>query len=800
MQRLTQNRKTLAGALAALAFAGMVPGMGGVRAESDFRIYGDQLESGWMNWSWARVDFGATGPVSSGDRSIAVSGGAWEAVYLHHDPFDSARCTDLVFRIHGGTTGGQRLGVQATLGGKPQTMVQLPPLVANAWRQYSIPLVALGVAGRTEFDGFWIQDTSGGVQPTWYLDDVVLRGPEVPSEVRVTVRADQVLRPMDARHFGVNVAAWDENFDTPATIRLLKEMGNRALRFPGSSLADEYHWESNTSWTNSWEWATSFDRFARVAMETGAQVFITVNYGTGTPEEAAGWVRHSNLVRGYGIRYWEVGNEVFGEWETDHNDRPHDPRTYATRFAGYFREMKRVDPSIRVGAVVTAGEETYAKPERAPVMNPRTRMQRRGWTPVMLSTLRSLGVIPDFVVHRRHVQLPGGESDWGLLNTSVGWTVDAADLRQQLNDYLGTSASSVELVATEVSSVARQPGKQTVSLVGGLFLADSIASAMRTEFNAALWWMWTARREVGNNQSDSLHGWRPYGDYGMLHAVADPGPADRYPAYHAARLLQHFGRPGDLVVEASSEHPVLAVHGARCADGSLALLVVNKGAGRALQAHFELVGFAPAGAATRWSYGREQDDAARLGRPGTEIAVVEERIEGARFTRTFPPYSASVLRLSGAVESVPPAERRPDALARVAGAGEWAGDDVWQTDGAHQVVVGTIGDSGTVVFEVRVENNGSVEDSFVLRGPARAEDVVLRYRAVGQGAGDVTDVVAGVGHEMAGLPPGGHRAVLVEATLKAGAAGRNPCEALVTVGSGSDPAKVDAVRLVVRPR
>ena len=70
---------------------------------------------------------------------------------------------------------------------------------------------------------------------------------------------------------------------------------------------------------------TSFDAFANVARPADTQVFITVNYGSGTPAEAADWVRYSNITNGCGFKYWEVGNENYGDWEVDTNTRPHDP-------------------------------------------------------------------------------------------------------------------------------------------------------------------------------------------------------------------------------------------------------------------------------------------------------------------------------------------------------------------------------------------------------------------------------------------------------------------------------------------
>jgi hypothetical protein len=44
---------------------------------------------------------------------------------------------------------------------------------------------------------------------------------------------------------------------------------------------------------------------------------VTVNYGSGTPSEAAAWVTHSLTTPGDGVAFWEVGNETYGCWEVD---------------------------------------------------------------------------------------------------------------------------------------------------------------------------------------------------------------------------------------------------------------------------------------------------------------------------------------------------------------------------------------------------------------------------------------------------------------------------------------------------
>jgi alpha-L-arabinofuranosidase len=61
------------------------------------------------------------------------------------------------------------------------------------------------------------------------------------------------------------------------------------------------------------------------------------------------------VTKGYGFRYWEIGNENYGTWETDGHTAGHDPYTYALEAKNYITKMKAVDPGIRIGVVVTTG-------------------------------------------------------------------------------------------------------------------------------------------------------------------------------------------------------------------------------------------------------------------------------------------------------------------------------------------------------------------------------------------------------------------------------------------------------------
>jgi len=72
---------------------------------------------------------------------------------------------------------------------------------------------------------------------------------------------------------------------------------------------------------------------------------ICVNYGTGTPQEAAAWVYYANVVKKYNIKFWQIGNEMDGEWE---EGGPVNSLMYAEKFLKFSKAMKQVDSTIKI--------------------------------------------------------------------------------------------------------------------------------------------------------------------------------------------------------------------------------------------------------------------------------------------------------------------------------------------------------------------------------------------------------------------------------------------------------------------
>jgi hypothetical protein len=147
-------------------------------------IYTDSLASAWADWSWTSVNLAAGPPVHSGSHSIAVTyTGGWQGFSIHHPGIDTTGYDTLRFFVHGGSSGNQHYQIYAThatsSGDVDSAAVALPSPTAGAWTEVRLALSDLGASGVVLTRLSW-QDTSGGAQPTLYIDDIALVSDESP--------------------------------------------------------------------------------------------------------------------------------------------------------------------------------------------------------------------------------------------------------------------------------------------------------------------------------------------------------------------------------------------------------------------------------------------------------------------------------------------------------------------------------------------------------------------------------------------------------------------------------------------
>ncbi len=627
---------------------GVVAVLSGAALADEFAhpaVYRDYPAGRWEDWSWANRDMRNTNPVYLGQYSIRVDLYPWSSLFFkNRDGFVVDGFSHLEFWVHGGTAGNPnfRIGVEVNGIDRPLVPVQnfVSTIPANQWTRVQVPLSALGVNPGDRLTGIHFREFSGQTVPTFYIDEIRLIRAQVSARALATVNFNAPGRTITQPMRGINVAAWDWFLTTPERRELLKQLRFGLMRYPGGSISNEYDWRTNSNRRYGGGYGTNTDGFLSVASETGAEKLICVNYGSGTPQEAADWVHYANIQRNGNVRYWAIGNENYGSWEHDTHPHRHDAHTYAHFTRDAIQLMKAVDPTIKVGVVGVPNEHEF--PQRFSVTNPRTGQTHNGWTPVLLNRLQSLGVVPDFFDIHIYPQQPGREDDAFLLDDPRTWEEIIATTRQILRDYLGPAGETVPIFVTENNSVAYNPGKQTTSMVNALYMADSWARAILAGADAFVWWDLQNSAEVNNNNSSRLYGWRQWGDYGIVAAGYPPGVGDPlntpYPTFFAAQLILRFARPDDVLIRVVCDNPMLSVYAVRTPQGKGRLLVINKMRSTAITAELRVQGMR-VGNEVYWRYYSAAQDTTKT----KGIATRTLRGGGDRIRHTFPPMSVSVL-------------------------------------------------------------------------------------------------------------------------------------------------------------
>ncbi|MDQ3003325.1 MAG: carbohydrate-binding protein, partial [Fibrobacterota bacterium] len=144
--------------------------------------------------------------------------------------------------------------------------------------------------------------------------------------------------------FGINAALWDGDLLDSKTKEYVKAVRHKVIRYPGGLRADDDHWRQVLDKKDG---MVDTDEFLDWLKETGTEAMFTVNFGKGTPQEAADWVKYVNKTKKAGVRFWEIGNELYGDWHPQHTTGT----DYGMRAAEFIKAMKAADPSIQVAVV-----------------------------------------------------------------------------------------------------------------------------------------------------------------------------------------------------------------------------------------------------------------------------------------------------------------------------------------------------------------------------------------------------------------------------------------------------------------
>jgi alpha-L-arabinofuranosidase len=158
------------------------------------------------------------------------------------------------------------------------------------------------------------------------------------------------------------------------TLALLKQLNGTIYRWPGGNFASGYDWRDgigdrdrrpprkNPAWTGVEHNDFGTDEFIAFCREIGTEPMIAANTGFGDAYSAAQWVEYCNRgadtigggwrikhgnAQPYGVKFWCVGNEMFGPWQLGFMQMQH----YTQKHNLVADAMWRVDPSLALTAV-----------------------------------------------------------------------------------------------------------------------------------------------------------------------------------------------------------------------------------------------------------------------------------------------------------------------------------------------------------------------------------------------------------------------------------------------------------------
>jgi hypothetical protein len=313
----------------------------------------------------------------------------------------------------------------------------------------------------------------------------------------------------------MNMAVWD-NTSLASAVTPFKTAGIKAVRWPGGSTADDYHWEgtsdtpTNPSICPAGSYADPENDFANfvseLAVPAGLDIALTADYGTdpscnggGLPSEAAAWASYA-LGLGVTVSHMTVGNEVYGHWETDMHSTSWDPTIYAAAVAGssgYYALIKAASPNTLVGVAVDANE-----PSEDDVT--------AGWDSTVLANAPY-----DFVEYHYYAQNPGDESDTSLVQSAA--QVLTTNINTIKSELSAVGKSSTPIYVGEMGSVSSNPGKQSWSITQGLFAGQTLGEMMNDGISRATWWIGFGNcNGTAGNDSSSLYGFQDWGAYNVF--------------------------------------------------------------------------------------------------------------------------------------------------------------------------------------------------------------------------------------------------------------------------------------------
>ncbi|HET6452528.1 MAG TPA: alpha-L-arabinofuranosidase C-terminal domain-containing protein [Spirochaetia bacterium] len=162
------------------------------------------------------------------------------------------------------------------------------------------------------------------------------------------------------------------------TVALLKQLNAPIYRWPGGNFVSGYNWRDgigerdtrpprqNPAWKGVEPNDVGIHEYMDLMQMIGAEPYVALNTGLGSVPDVADEVQYANGAadtamgklraanghpQPFGVRWWAVGNEMYGEWQLGHMPIQH----YVKKHNAVVDAIRAVDPGSRVVGVGAVG-------------------------------------------------------------------------------------------------------------------------------------------------------------------------------------------------------------------------------------------------------------------------------------------------------------------------------------------------------------------------------------------------------------------------------------------------------------
>ena len=399
---------------------------------------------------------------------------------------------------------------------------------------------------------------------------LLVNPPNSSTDFVITIDTNNVFNQILPSHFGLNFPHFigDNVLEEESFLTHISNLSSMYYRIPGGSGSDRYFWDGNIpniiredaqisadDLLDATDYRIGPNEYMNVIEDLNSNAIVVVNAGYaryGIAENnvqvaagyAADFVRHLNITLGKNIKYWEVGNELYGSWEAGHevNGNAITGSEYGDIFNVFVDSMKAADPSIKIGAVCYPIDEAY-----------------NYWTRGVLQKVENTAdflIIHDYFKRKPN---PNNVSYQEMLYSVAEVQQDVNNMRNMVSNYTSKGENYFPIAMTEFNS---KTGEREIAMANALFITNVLAEQIKHGIQMSL--LWNLENGLGQDG----------GDHGVL--ARNSPEVDEHtprPTYYAYYLMQKYF--GDKMIFCYSPDTAVISYSTMFANDGLGIVLIN---------------------------------------------------------------------------------------------------------------------------------------------------------------------------------------------------------------------------------